>query len=157
MYTNLSITFYSLGIMKKTTFLSGTLSVKGYNKGKEVASDLLQTYGPAKRLKVTTDIGRLKADGQSIAHIGISVVDKNGTLVYDAANEINCEVKGLGKLLGLESGDNRIHESYTVNHRKAYHGKLLSYIQSSKKNGKIKVMISSPGLGKQVINLFTGN
>lgn len=61
-----------------------------------------------------------------------------------------------GKLLGLESGDNNSHESYLLNHRRVFHGKLLAYIQSMEKPGEVEIIISALGLGKQTINLFTG-
>lgn len=69
--------------------------------------------------------------------------------------EITCEVQGPGKLLGLESGDSRSHEFYTAHHRKAYHGKLLGYIQSTKLKCDITVTVSAPGLGSKTLDIRT--
>lgn len=134
----------------------GILSVKGYDHRVEKAQYRIATYSTPVGLSVSADTNRLRSDGQSVAHLVISVVDKNGDLVYDADNQITCRVTGAGKLLGLESGDNRSHESYMLDHRKAFHGKLLAYIQSGRKTGAIKVMISAPGLGRQEINIVSG-
>ncbi len=132
----------------------GKLVIKGYNRGRQVAAGQLQTFGLPAKLKVSADVTQLKPDGQSVAHITIYVADKNGTLIYNANNEITCSIQGPGKLLGLENGDNNSHESYTTNHRQAFHGKLLAYIQSSAgHSGEIRIMISAPGLGEQLLKI----
>jgi hypothetical protein len=134
-------------------YKAGTLSVKGYKGKKAVAGDLLRTYGAAEKLKVSADVGHLKPDAESVAHLTISVVDQDGNLVYDADNEITCELQGPARLLGLESGDNKSHESYQADYRKAYHGKLLAYIQSTLQPGEITVKVTSPGLLPEVIRI----
>jgi hypothetical protein len=136
-------------------YAPGMLSVKGYDRGVEKAADQIRTYNAPARLRVSTDTDRLHADGQSVAHLTISVVDKNGVLVYDADNEITCKVTGPGRLLGLESGDNSSHESYILDHRKAFHGKLLAYIQSGRTGGRIRVMVSAPGLEGQEVDIVS--
>lgn len=129
----------------------GVLSVKGYAAGKEVATDSLRTAQAPDRLRVSADVDQFPSDGKSIAHVTVTVVDHDGTPVYEADPEITCEVEGPAKLLGLENGDNSSHEPYTAPKRKAYHGRLLAYIQAGKTPGPVWVTLSSPGFEKQVV------
>jgi beta-galactosidase len=61
-------------------------------------------------------------------------------------NLVKVSITGAAKLLGLESGSTSSHESYQSPVRAAVHGRLLAYIQTSGKPGKVTVQLSSPGL-----------
>lgn len=92
------------------------------------------------------------AQGQKqLAHVEISIVDKNGVSVYGAENEITVSITGPATLLGLESGSSVSHEDYKSNKRKVFHGKLLAYIQSQQKHGAIKVTVTAAGLQPQEV------
>ena len=85
----------------------------------------------------------------------VSVIDGEVNLVYGANNEITCKIEGPGKIIGLESGNNKSHEDYQENKRKVYHGKLLAYVQSDKNqnSGNIKFKAESPGLESAALDI----
>jgi hypothetical protein len=62
-----------------------------------------------------------------------------------AANEVAFELRGEGKIIGLDSGDTQSHEDYRSNRRKAFNGLCLAIVQSTGKPGRIRVTASSPG------------
>jgi hypothetical protein len=131
--------------------------VKGYNNGKEVSSYTINTAGEPYAIKATVDRRSFTQRKKDLAHIEISIVDKNGVPVYAAENEITVTVEGPATLLGLESGSTVSHEDYKWNKRKAFHGKLLAYIQSGQKGGMVKVTITATGLQPQVIQVPVKN
>ncbi|WP_345947961.1 glycoside hydrolase family 2 TIM barrel-domain containing protein [Mucilaginibacter sp. PAMB04274] len=130
----------------------GELMVKGVKDGKSVSFTLKTTSATA-QIKATADKKILRYAQKELAHIEIQLTDKDGNPVYEADNELSIRVEGPAKLLGLESGDLASHESYQANRRKAYHGKLLAYIQSQKSPGVIKVSVSSAGLAPAMVTL----
>ena len=124
----------------------GELLVKGFVNGKEISSHKLTTAGEPKAIVAVTDKKQFRQGKKELAHIEMMLHDQQGNLVYDADNEIMLTIDGPAKLSGLESGDPASHEDYQSNKRKVYNGRLLAYIQSNGKPGKVKITISSPGL-----------
>ena len=132
---------------------AGILTVAGRNQGQVAAQNSLRTSGPARKLVAETDRVVLRADGLDLAHIAVSVVDENGVPVYDAAHEVTWTLHGPARLLGLESGDHSSHEDYQANHRKAFGGRLLGYVQSVETAGAVTIQLTAPGLDEATVVL----
>jgi hypothetical protein len=137
-------------IVWKTVYQPGELTVRGYTQGKEAGIYTIKTAGEATSLKTVSD--KTILTGDQVAHIEIDVIDPSGIRVASAENEIEIRIEGPGKLIGLESGDLASHEDYKSNKRKAFHGKLLAYVQTTKP-GPVKITISSSGLKASTIEL----
>ena len=137
----------------KTSFQPGELLINGYINNNEVATSYLKTAGASYAIRTTTDGLQIPSGKKHVTHVEMNIVDTKGTLVYDAENEVTINIQGSAKLLGLESGNPISHEDYQSVKRKVFHGKLLAYIQSTGKPGKIKISITSPELKSQVIVL----
>ena len=90
---------------------------------------------------------RIHADGEDLAFVKISVVDKDGNLVPDADNMLHFKLSGNGEIRALDNGYQADLEPYTnKSYRKAFNGLGLAIIQSNKQKGKIALQISSEGL-----------
>ncbi|MDP3002623.1 MAG: hypothetical protein Q8N38_05815, partial [Bacteroidales bacterium] len=92
------------------------------------------------------DVASLKGDKQDLAHVFVTLCDDTGNTVYSAENEITCEINGPVRILGMEDSNPRNIEDYKDNKQKAWHGKMLIYVQSLDKSGKAVITLSSPGL-----------
>ncbi len=127
-------------------FESGTLKAIARNSGREVASCELKTTATPTIISAKCDASALKADRQDIARISVSINDDSGNTVYNAENEITCNITGPVRLIGMEDSNPRNIEDYKDNKQKAFHGRLLIYIQALDKTGKGTITLSSPGL-----------
>lgn len=136
-----------------TIYKPGELLVKGYKKGNEVSDYALKTADEPYAVKATADKILFSKTKKQTAHVEINIVDKNGTLVYNAENEIKVAIEGPATLLGLENGSALSHEDYKSSKHKTLHGKLMAYIQFAEKPGPVRITISSAGLKEQVIKL----
>lgn len=134
------------GLFWPVNYEPGELMVKGFSNGKEVSKHTLKTAGEPTAIVAVTDKKKFRVGEKDLAHVELTVTDRDGNLVYDAANEVTVLVDGPAKLLGLESGNLASHEDYTANKRKVYNGKLLAYIQSNGKPGAVTITINTPGL-----------
>ena len=81
------------------------------------------------------------------------MVDENGTVVKLGDNDITCTVEGPIRLLGLEGSDNADMGDYTDNRQRAYHGRLLAYVQTTGQPGVARVRFTSPLLRGTEIEL----
>jgi hypothetical protein len=132
-------------------FEGGELTAKAFANGKEVAQRKLVTTSDVSTIAATGDKKEFRPGKKDLVHIEMMALDKNKNPVYDATNEVTVSVEGPATLLGLESGDLASHEDYKANNRKLYNGRLLAYVQSTGKAGKVTITISSPGLPSQTV------
>jgi beta-galactosidase len=88
----------------------------------------------------------LPANGRSVAHAVVSVVDARGNLVPSARPPITIEVEGPGRLLGVDNGDQNDPTPLSSRTRKANGGQVLVLLQSAHAPGNLTLKASTPGL-----------
>lgn len=134
-------------------YQAGELRAEGCDKdGNVLSSYAIKTSGRPYALRVSADRTALSKD-RATAHLTVEVVDENGTVVKLGDNEITCTVEGPARLLGLEGSNNSDMSDYTDNRHRAYHGRLLAYIQTTGTEGAIRVKFTSPLLKGAEITL----
>jgi beta-galactosidase len=133
----------------------GTLKAVGRKEGNEVVTVEISTTGEAAGIDLKVDRDTIAADRQDVAQVTVRIVDAQGRMVPDAANEVAIEIQGEGKLIGLDNGDMQSHDDYKSNRRKAYNGMCLAIIQASAKPGRITVVATSPGLKPANVTVTT--
>ena len=138
--------FQNRTIAWEIPFEKGSLRAVARNKGVEAAVYELKTTGDPVTLKAIPQELSMKADKTDLTHIYVTICDKEGNMVYNADNEITCEISGPARLIGMEDSNPSNIEDYKDNKQHAYHGKLLIYLQSTGKTGPVTVKLSSPQL-----------
>ncbi len=124
-------------------FKKGELSVKGYNKGKVVATDSVKSFSAPVKLVAKLDKTTVSKD-RGVAHLFIEIQDKDGNVVTLADNEVVVRIDGEARLLGLESGSNNVADNYTDNRQRCQGGRLLGYVESKGVKGDVKIYVSTP-------------
>jgi beta-galactosidase len=127
-------------------FEPGTLKAVARDARNQIHVTMLKTAGDPTALLASTDIKRLSVSKRGVAHIELTVVDKNSNPLFSAYNDITCTINGPVKLLGLENSNPRDTTRYHIDNRAAYKGKLVAYIQAGSKVGEATVTFSSPGI-----------
>ena len=128
-------------------YTPGSIKVVAYDAdGKAVASEEVKTAGKPHHIKLDTDTKVLKADGEELAFITASVVDKDGNLCPAATNQLQFSVKGSGRFRGACNGDATSTEVFTQPRMKAFGGQLVVVVQSSEKTGDISLTVKGAGL-----------
>jgi beta-galactosidase len=124
----------------------GRLAANGLVDGKTACQYNLITAGKAGKIRLNSDTTELIADGKGICHLIFEIVDANGVLVPDAANELKFEISGPAAVIGIGNGALNDIESCKDLAHKAFQGRGLAIIQSQNAAGKISIKVSSPGL-----------
>ena len=84
----------------------GYMEARGFNsKGRRVKTERIETTGPAERIAIQADRTTLKADGQDVSIVTIDLRDRRGRVVPDACEEVQLEVSGPVRILGVGNGD----------------------------------------------------
>jgi beta-galactosidase len=94
----------------KVKYASGTLLARGYNGGKEVLIDKVETTGDPAAIRLTPHHATIKADGEDVAVVTVQVNDAQGRMVPTAGNPITFAITGPGKIIGVGNGDPSSHE-----------------------------------------------
>jgi beta-galactosidase len=89
------------------------LSAKGFNGGKLVAEQKVETTGEPASVQLTPNRTTINADGEDVSVITVSVADAQGRIMPVAGNKINFSIEGAGKILGVGNGDPSSHEPDT--------------------------------------------
>lgn len=116
---------------------------------------MVTTAGDAAALKAEVDRDTIMADGKDLAYISVDVTDENGNLVPDADNRVTFKVEGDGELVGVDNGWTTDHDSYQIDNRRAFNGKVLAIVRSTKEAGEFTVTASAQGLASSSVSIST--
>ncbi|KJD34690.1 glycoside hydrolase [Tamlana nanhaiensis] len=135
-------------------FSEGDLEAVAYDENKkEVARYSIKSSKRPFKISASVD-DELINKNRGVKQIHVEILDEDGVPVKISDNEITCRVRGAGKLLGLEAGNNSDMTDYTDNHQRVFKGKISAYIEASgNENDTIDIEFSSPWLESATIQL----
>jgi beta-galactosidase len=120
----------------------GELKVVVYDEqGKNVGQQIVKTAGKPAALKLEADRTVLCSDGEDLAYVIVSLIDKDGTEIPDAADQLTFEVKGAGSFRAACNGDATSLESFTQPSMKLFSGKVVVTVQAGQKAGKLMLTV----------------
>ena len=138
----------------------GELKVVLYDEmGKNCGEKVIKTAGkPAKlQLNVWTQqsdlsplsslLSPLKADGQDLAFVTVSLVDKDGTLIPDAADQLTFDVEGAGTFRAVCNGDATSLEPFTEPTMRLFNGQLVVIVQAASEPGTVTLKVNDARRG----------
>jgi beta-galactosidase len=131
----------------------GVLRAVGKRGGEVIAAAEVRTAGPAASLLVRVDRGKIEAGVRDVAHVEVAIVDADGTVVPTADHLVRFTVEGPARLLAIGNGDPTDHGSYQASERRAFHGRLLAFIQSTDEHGTIRVTAHADGIESASVDI----
>ncbi|WP_431209993.1 DUF4982 domain-containing protein [Puia sp. P3] len=127
-------------------YVPGELKAVGVGSGD---SAVLKTAGDPVAIRLSADRKMLAADGQDLSYVAVEIVDKDGVTDPNADRRLVFSIEGPAVLAGVGNGDPRDTDSYVGNTRKAWHGRALAVIRSTRGTGKITLSVTGDGLKKK--------
>lgn len=131
----------------------GELKVVGIQDGKSVESKKLLTAQKPAQIRLSADRSALKANGQDLSYIHITITDQNGTIDPNAEHPLHFSIDGQGIIAGVDNGNLKDTGLYTGTSRKAWNGRALVVVKSTHQAGEIRLKVSSPELGESIVTL----
>jgi beta-galactosidase len=134
----------------------GTLKVIAFDSNGNPASEKeIKTSGKAHRLVLESDRIKLKANGEDLAFITVSVVDENGIPNPTATNQLKFSVQGQGTFRAVCNGDPTSLDMFHEPTMKLFSGKLIVILQSSEDEGELNLKVTGEDLVSESITLKT--
>jgi beta-galactosidase len=138
----------------EVTYEPGELKVITYKNGKEWATDMMKTAGPAAKLLAKADRSTIAAEGRDLAFVTITIADKDDVLVPRAQNRIRFSIDGPGEIVATDNGDPTSFESFQSKTRNAFNGLCLAILRAKPgQTGSILLKAESDGLEEAVVAL----
>ncbi|HEV7330490.1 MAG TPA: beta-galactosidase GalA [Flavisolibacter sp.] len=141
----------------------GTLQAVAFKKGKRLTAKV-ETTGDPYEVVVSPYKTTMLGDGKDATVMNISVMDRQGREVPDAANMITFRWKGDAKIIGVGNGDPSSHEpdkylDDSAWQRRLFNGKAQVIMQAGKTASTIQFEARSEGLrsgGTDIITIHPG-
>ena len=96
---------------------------------------------------LTSHLSPQIADGQDLAFVTVSLVDKDGTLIPDAQDQLTFDVQGAGTFRAVCNGDATSLEPFTQPTMKLFNGQLVVVVQAGHEVGDIVLTVSDKKRG----------
>jgi len=124
----------------------GEIRVVVYNeKGQVAGEQTVKTAGePANiRFDVWTQQDQvMRADGDDLAFVTVSLTDAGGTLIPQAADQLTFEVSGAGTFEAVCNGDATSLESFKNPTMKLFNGQLVVIVRSARQAGILTLKVT---------------
>ncbi|MGB4659416.1 MAG: glycoside hydrolase family 2 TIM barrel-domain containing protein [Mobilitalea sp.] len=118
-----------------------------------IAEDIQSSYSDPSEIILKPNKTIMKADGQDLIFVEISMQDEMGNPVANANNRVEVKVIGAGRLVGLDNGDSTDYDQYKGTSRKLFSGKLIAMIAAKQEAGDILLSVLSEGLSAKEMTL----
>ncbi|HSI07619.1 MAG TPA: glycoside hydrolase family 2 TIM barrel-domain containing protein [Rariglobus sp.] len=126
-------------------YAPGELRASGLINGKIVAWTTLTTAGAPKKLKLTADRTKIRANRNDLSYVTVEVVDARGQRVPDAVISIRFSVSGAGELAGQASAVPNEPASFRTPVRKTFQGRALAILRPLGAPGTITLQAAADG------------
>lgn len=134
-------------------YKKGALKVVGYNKGEKVEEYVLNTTSNVSKIEIESTKSELNADGYDVAIITAKLVDNEGNLVVDKDQEIEFNLSGDIKSLGVDNGWEMNVQPHKTNKLITHNGKAIIILQATKSRSDVEVEILSGNITSKKINI----
>ena len=132
----------------------GEIKVVAYDAdGKAVAEKSIRTAGKASALKLTPDRKTIKADGEDLCFVNVSLTDKDGNPVPVDSRLVKVKVSGAGSFKAMANGDPTCLEPFHEPQMHLFSGQLTVLVQSGTEPGDITVEVSGKGVRKAILTI----
>ena len=138
------------------TYQPGEIKVVAYDAdGKAVAEKVVRTAGKASAIRLTPDREVLKADGEDLCYVNVSLVDKDGNPVPVDSRLVKVKVSGAGSFKAIANGDPTCLEPFQQPQMHLFSGQLTVLVQAASQPGDITVEVSGKGVKKAIMKIKT--
>ncbi len=125
----------------------GELRVVAYDAdGNPAAERVVRTAGKPYALRLETSTTSLAADGEELAYVTVSVVDRDGNLCPADNRLVKFRVSGQGAYRAAANGDATSLDLFHLPQMHLFNGRLTAIVQSAETPGTLTLEAKAPGL-----------
>ena len=142
-----------LHLMWRVAFAPGTIKAVARRKDGRTKTCEIHTAGPAAALELKADRPVIRADGEDLCFVTVNVLDRDGNPVPRADDRVRFETAGPGSIAAVDNGNPVSHEPFKAQQRRAFNGKCLAVVKSTREAGTIKLTATAEGLEPAAVEI----
>src|SRR5947199_3636478 len=141
-------------LMWRVAYTPGTLRAVSRKEGRVWATAEVRTAGAPVRVALAPDRARLRANGDDLSFVTVTVQDRAGALVPTAEPLIRFSLSGGdARIVGVDNGDQTSHTSFKANQVRLFNGKALVIIRAGTRPGTVTLTAAGDGLTPSAVPL----
>ena len=118
-----------------------------------VATQELKTAGAQARVHLVADRAAIRADGNDLSFVTVSVRDRADVPVPTADDLIRLRVSGDARIVGVDNGDEISHASFKADRVRLFNGQALVILRAGERAGTATLTAEAPGLELATLRL----
>jgi beta-galactosidase len=138
-------------LMWRVAYQPGTLRAVARTAGIETVSAAVRTTGKPARIALAPDRARIRANGEDLAFVTVTVRDRQGRAVPTAEPMIRFQVSGDARIVGVDNGDAMSHTSFQAKAVRLFNGKALVIVRAGTKRGRATLSAKGDGLAAAAV------
>ena len=111
------------------------------------------TAGAPARIALAPDRSRIRADGDDLSFITLTVQDSAGVPVPNAEPLIRLRIRGNARIVGVDNGDQISHTSFQANQVRLFNGKALVIVRAGNRPGMATLTAEADGLPPTTVTI----
>jgi beta-galactosidase len=137
-------------------YAPGVMEALAWRAGKAIGRRTLATAAAPARLRLTPEKMRSGASRDSLAYVGIDILDAQGHRVIDGMAKISLTLAGPAELLGFGSANPMAVGSFQSSEAQSFRGRALAILRSTGQAGRVRIEARSEGLAAAATILRLG-
>ncbi len=122
-------------LMWRVAYTPGTLRAVARTAGLVTTSAVVRTTGKPTRVALAPDRTRIRANGEDLSFVTVTVRDQRGRAVPTAEPLIRFRVSGGARIVGVDNGDPISHTSFQAKQVRLFNGKALVIVRAGRSPG----------------------
>ena len=140
-------------VMWRVAYVPGILRATARKAGQVTATAEVKTAGAPARIALAPDRSRIRADGDDLSFITLTVQDSAGVPVPNAEPLIRLRIRGNARIVGVDNGDQISHTSFQANQVRLFNGKALVIVRAGNRPGMATLTAEADGLPPTTVTI----
>src|SRR5262245_26296326 len=140
-------------VMWRVAYKPGTLKAVARRAGLVTTTAVINTTGKPARIVLAPDRARIRADGEDLSFVTVTVRDQKGAAVPTAEPLVRFRISGGARIVGVDNGDEISHTSFQAKQVRLFNGKANVIVRGGRKDGTATLTAESRGLKPATVRI----
>ena len=140
-------------LMWRVAYEPGSLRAVARAAGVETVTATVTTAGAPARVALAPDRARIRADGDDLSFVTVTVHDQQGRAAPTAEPLIRFRISGDARIVAVDNGDQISHTSFQAKEVRLFNGQALVIVRAGRSAGTVTLTAEGEGLAPAILRI----